>query len=131
MLRSIGAVIAGYLTLTVLTAGTIFLLGAVFPASYTPANTGWVLFNLLYGALYAVLGGYVAGLIAHRAEVRHGLALGIVMVVINIALFIPAQTGSIPTVQPLWYHLALIALALPAPVLGGYLRNRQRAARGG
>ena len=103
----------------------------VFPASYTPTNTGWVLFNLLYGALYAVVGGYVTGIIAQRAEVRHALALGIVMVVLSAALFILAQTSSTPTVQPLWYRVTLIVLALPAPVLGGYLRNRQRTARGG
>jgi hypothetical protein len=130
MLRSIGAVIAGYFTLAVLTAGTIFLLGTVFPASYTPTNTGWVLFNLLYGALYAVLGGYVTGLIAQRAEVRHGLALGIVMVVLSIVTFVLTQTGPTPTGQPLWYSIALVVLALPTPVLGGYLRNRQRTVRG-
>jgi len=130
MLRSIAAVIAGYVTLAVLTAGTIFLLGAAFPASYTPTNTGWVLFNLLYGALYAVVGGYVAGVIARRAEVGHGLALGILMVVLSLVTFVLTQTGQPPTGQPLWYSIALVVLALPTPVLGSYLRQRQRTARG-
>jgi uncharacterized membrane protein (DUF485 family) len=79
---------------------------------------------LSYSLGFAVLAGYVTGWIARRSEVRHTLVLGVLQLamgtVATIAYF---------DVAPVWYHLTFLALLIPAHVLGGVLRRRQRLHR--
>lgn len=58
--QSIVALIAGYLVSAILTGVTIAVLGALFPESYKAENITWVVFNVIYGCAFAVIGGYVA-----------------------------------------------------------------------
>jgi len=129
ILKSIGAVIAGYLVPAVLTAVTISVLGILFPESYQPENAGWVVFNVSYGCAFAVIGGYVVARLAPSNPFRHALILGILM-----ALF-AALTGYMVSVappspeyalQPGWYYPVLAITVLPSILLGAWLFTRKK-----
>jgi hypothetical protein len=129
ILKSIGAVIAGYLASAALTAVTISVLGALFPESYRPENVGWVIFNVVYGCAFAVLGGYIAARLAPSRPFNHALVLGILM-----ALF-AALTGYMVSVappspeyalQPAWYYPVLAITVLPSILLGAWLFTRKK-----
>jgi vacuolar-type H+-ATPase subunit I/STV1 len=126
MLRSIGAILAAYVTTVILTLITIPLVGAIFPASLNPQNTGWVLANVGYGALFALIAGYVCAYIAQKAEMRHVLILAGIMLVLSIMTFIASLPYLEETGQPAWYYPLLMLTGTPATILGGYLRLRQK-----
>jgi hypothetical protein len=79
--------------------------------------------SLIIGLGCTVLGGYVAGRMAGRAEVMHGaLVAGIGMLV---ALLL--RESGVPTL----YDIAGFAGMLPAGMLGGYMaRQRQKSGEG-
>src|SRR5690349_21673761 len=121
ILKSIGAGLAGYLVSALLTGVTIAVLGALFPRSYEPGNVGWVIFNVIYGCVFAVFGGYVTARLAPSKPFVHGLVLGVLM-----ALF-AALTGYMVSIsppspeyanQPGWYYPVLAVTVLPSILLG-------------
>ncbi len=77
-----------------------------------------LLLGLIVGLGCTVLGGYVAGRMADRAEVLHGVlvaALGMIVALIF-------REGGIPT----WFDIAGFVGMLPAGMAGGYLAQRRR-----
>lgn len=129
MLRSVGAIIAGYVTTVVLTIMIISGLGAVLPESLNSANTGWVIANIIYGAIVAGIGGYVTAFIAQKAELKHALILAGIMLVFGIMSFVAAMPTLEETGQPVWYYPVLMLTSTPAVVLGGYFRAQQKPQR--
>jgi hypothetical protein len=127
MLKSILAVIAGSVVWMATALGTDVFLMNVFPNWFGEGgrvdSVPVLLLMMCYSLGFSVLGGYVTGLIAGRAEVKHALALGL----LQLAM------GAVATAQhwdqaPAWYHVVFLALLVPANLLGGYLRA---AGRGG
>lgn len=132
ILYSIGAVIAGYLITAVLIAATIGVLAIIFPASYSAANLGWVVLNVIYGGVFAVAGGYVTAWLAPRRPVQHALALGLIMAA--LAALMAAASATLPAdpaddAQPAWYYPVLAITVLPSVWLGGWLRARRPTRR--
>jgi heme A synthase len=128
ILKSAGALVAGYLLSALLTGVTISVLGGLFPESYRPENTGWVVFNVVYGCLYAVAGGYVTAWLAPSRPVAHAILLGSLMA--GLAVLTALMVASAPPTpeyasQPGWYYPALAATVLPAIVLGAWMRVRR------
>jgi hypothetical protein len=129
ILKSIGAMIAGYLTSAILTGVTIAVLGAVFPASYKPENIGWVIFNVIYGCIFAVAGGYVLARLAPSRPMNHAWVLGILMALfailtgymVSISPPMPEYAG-----QPGWYYPVLAITVLPSILLGAWLFTRRK-----
>jgi hypothetical protein len=116
ILHSIGAVIAGYVVSAVLTAATIGLLVVIFPASYSAANLGWVVLNVVYGCVFAVAGGYVTAWLAPRRPVQHALALGLIMAALSALMAVAIATmpaGPAYEAQPAWYYPVLAITVLP------------------
>jgi hypothetical protein len=126
MLKSIWAVVAGFLTVVVLSMGTDKVLEAtgIFPP---PSEMGlfvtWMLaFALLYRTIYTVLGGYVTAWLAPQNPMKH---------VWILAIF--GQIGGIMGVvagwnlSAHWYPIALAVLAIPSVWLGGWLRTRKHS----
>jgi hypothetical protein len=129
ILKSIGAVIAGYLVSAVLTAVTISALGVLFPGSYQPENTGWVVFNVIYGCLFAVIGGYVAARLAPSRPFRHALILGILMALFaTLTGYMVSVTPPSPqyALQPDWYYPVLAITVLPSILLGAWIFIRSK-----
>ena len=125
--QSLGAVIAGYLVSAVLTGLTIAALGALFRASYNPENIEWVIFNVIYGCAFAVIGGYVAARLAPARPWAHATVLGLLMAIfaaitgyaVSVAPPSPEYTN-----QQGWYYPVLAVTVLPSILLGAWLYVR-------
>jgi hypothetical protein len=84
---------------------------------------GRVIF-MLVGAIPVVLGGYVAGRLAPRQPLRHGLAMG-VLLLLPLLLEIPRILRAYDAVpQPMWPLLVTIALRPLGGIAGAYLTGR-------
>ena len=122
MARSLLAVVAGYVVMVVGVIAMTAVAGKLF-AGAVPAEgsstTGYLILNLLYGFAFALLGGYVAGVIARRGPVLHAIAVAVVMV---IMAFIAMKTYA--GQEPSWYQRGHFGTAIPA-LFGGWIRARQ------
>ena len=128
MLRSIGAVIAGYFAMAIPIMVTtllhmIVVLGKLpQPGAHPDIPTSFGVVSLVYSTLYAAFGGYVCAAIARQNRLKHGLALaGLVFVLSLISVYI--DRGQ----QPLWYQVLLVLLGAPATALGALLRAKKDA----
>ena len=121
--RSIGAVLAGFITVVILSVGTDSLMEAlgVFPPPDKGLFITWMLIvALIYRCIYTVAGGYVTARLAPDRPMRHVIILGIIGIV----------AGSIGVVvgwnlSAHWYPIALVITALPCTWLGGKLRTNK------
>ena len=121
-LRSIGAVLAGFVTVAVLSIAADALLEAVgiFPPPSEGLFVTWMLaLALLYRCAFTVLGGYVNARLAPTAPVRHAIILGIIG---TVAAIIGTIVGW--DLSAHWYPLALAVTGLPCTWLGGKLGSR-------
>ena len=125
MVRSILAIVIGFVFIGVLAFGTDAALRAAMPDAFGPGgrvdSVPLLLFAQLYVFVYAVAGCYLAARIAGRKPMQHALILGGLGLVFNVA-------GSIAmwNTAPAWYHVVAILLVMPAAWLGGKLRERQQ-----
>ena len=129
--RSIGAVLAGMLAIVVLDNGFDFIFhntGIYPPAGQTMAD-GLFLLALAYRTIDGVLGTYITGRLAPRRPLAHALTLGGIGVVLS-SLGVLATIGGGPEFGPIWYPLALVAVALPCAWVGGRLAARGYRVRG-
>lgn len=120
--RSITAVVAGFLTVALLSIVTDRILEAigVFPA---PTETGlfvtWMLaLALLYRSVYAVAGGYVTSWLAPQNPMKHVKVLGILGLIGGV-------TGVIVgwNLSQHWYPITLAVTAFPLTWWGGKLKK--------
>jgi hypothetical protein len=113
--KSIGAVVAGFLAIVILSVGTDTILeqvgvlpqGALF-------DTGLLLLALMYRSLYSVIGAYITARLAPDQAMRHALALGLLGIVVSGLGALAARD-----LGPAWYGLALVVVSLPLAWLGG------------
>jgi hypothetical protein len=120
-MKSIGAVVAGFLTVVILSTATDFLLEllGIFPPIGQGFFITWMLIvAFIYRSVYTVLGGYITAKLAPDRPVRHAIILGIVGIV----------AGSIGVVvgwnlSAHWYPIAVVIGALPCTWLGGKLKT--------
>ena len=129
MLRSILAIIAGSVVWMVTAFGTDMIVFRLFPQLIDSTkqrvdNVPLLFFILSYCLAYSVLGGYVAAAIARRREVLHALVVGLLQLAFGTA----ATVANWET-APAWFHLALLALLVPANVAGGQWRAVSRDRR--
>lgn len=118
MLRSIGAVVAGYLVIAI---AIIVMFVIAFPDPTVIPGMGFMIFSLIYGFLFGILGGWVCGLIAQRAEVKHAAVIAAIGILISVLTMIFA-----PAKEPMWYQIANMVLLTIALLIGGWLRTQQR-----
>jgi len=120
--RSIGAVVAGFVTILVTHTGTDAVLHAtgVYPAAGQVMSDA--LFGLAFGYrfFFSVLGAYVTARLAPARPLKHALVLGSIGVVLSLAGLI-ATYGRGPEFGPLWYPLSLVLVSLPCCWLGAKL----------
>lgn len=129
VLRSIGAVFVGFITVVVLSLGTdqvLHMLNVYPPWGQTMFDPGLNFLALSYRIVYTILGSYIAARLAPRNPMRHALILGIIGTVFGTA-------GAIATIPlklgPAWYPIALAVTALPCAWLGGVLYTRSQIRR--
>ncbi len=125
ILKSIGAVLAGFVTVFVLSVVTDVILESlgIFPP---PSDLGlfvrWMLVvAFLYRSVYAAAGGYVTAWLAPHNPMAHVLVLGIIGTIGGIAGVVVGWNLS-----EHWYPIALAVTALPLVWFGGSLHMRQK-----
>ena len=113
--RSVLAVIVGYAVFAV-SAGALFQLSGQDP--HGEATAPFMIFAVVYGVAFALLGGYVAGWIASRVTFAHGLVVAAILALgATVSLLATVGHGSI------WSQIAALTAMAPAAALGGYLRG--------
>ena len=111
MIRNILAVIAGYLIFAV-SAGLLFQISGQNPHGETSA--AFMIFVILYGAVFSVAGGFVAQMIARSKTLIVNYVLAAIMASFAaVSLFV--TTGNHYT------QIAAIFIFAPLSVLGGFL----------
>ena len=130
MLRSIAAVLAGFVLIAALSFGADAALRQAMPAAFDASgrveSTAVLLLIMGYVGLFAVTGCYLTARLAPRRPMLHALVLGALGLAFNVA-------GSVAMWEtaPAWYHLASLALVMPYAWLGGRLREVELERRAG
>ena len=124
MLRSLLALMLGYVVMLVSQLGGDTILTAVapelMPQPGEPPDAAYFGYRLGTGFFFIALGGYTTALLAGRSEMKHALGLAALSVAASIL-----EVQYYPATQPLWYSIALMFLSIPAALSGGYYRVRQ------
>ena len=130
--KKIGAVLAGFLTVVILSVATDTALemGGIFPPASEPGlYVTWMLaVAFAYRSVYAVAGGYVAAALSPERPERQVTVLAIIGTLGGTAGVIYGWTMSEQfgwTLFDLWYPVALAVTAYPLTQLGGRLRIKK------
>src|SRR5262249_52420633 len=125
-LRSLGALLAGFVVVVILSVATDAVLRAVrvFPSAGQVMSNALFLLATVYRTAYGIAGSYVTARLAPNRPLQHALAGGFVGLVLSIAGAVATWKQS-ATMGPHWYPLALVLTALPAAWVGGRLRQAQ------
>lgn len=128
MVRSVIAVVVGYVVLAVATIAKFAAIQALFPGAL-PAlgedifpSTFWLLAMLTSDVALMIAAGFVTAMVAGRSPIVHAAALGTVMVALGLMSMVLHWLQ-----EPMWYQITLVAIAIPAAVTGGSLRSPERA----
>ena len=123
-LRSVGAIVVGFLAVVVLSLGTdqVLHILKVYPPWGEPMpQPGLNALALSYRIVFTIFGSYLAARIAPRNPMRHAMILGLIGTVFGTA-------GAIATIPmhlgPAWYPIAIAATALPCAWIGGKMASR-------
>lgn len=117
ILRSVGAVVCGYL-LFAFSAFAFFQMSGQAPHQEAP--TAVMFGSIATGTIAAFLGGYAAAWLAGRRPFAHGVAVALVL-----ALGATASLVSTLGHGAIWSQVAALVLMAPSAVLGGWVRARQ------
>jgi hypothetical protein len=124
MLRSIIAVVAGFLFVVVLAVAADAILLTTWPSAFGPTggsrNVAVLALTLAYTAVFAAAGAYVTAWLAPYGPLRHALALGAISLAISAIAVIGAWDSAPP-----WYHVVALVQVVPMAWIGGWLRQRQ------
>ena len=126
-LKSIWAVVAGVLTIIIVTTVVDLILHVahIYPSMKEPLTDALALLASSYRLVISIGGAYLTARLAPDRPLRHALILGVVGVVL-------ALVGAIATwnlgLGPRWYPLSLVVLAVPQCWAGGllYVRGTRR-----
>lgn len=121
-IKSIGAVLAGLITVVVLSTITDVVMektGVFPPPGGGLYSTKLLIIALLYRSVYTVLGGYVTAALAPDRPMRHAAILGIIGLILGtIGVFIGWNLSAH------WYPISLAVSAYPLTWLGGKLKSK-------
>lgn len=84
------------------------------------SSPSFLLFNIVFGSLTTMAGGFVAARLAKRYPYFNGFALGVLGLAFGLLFW-----GD----QPLWFNLFALATVIPTAVLGAHVAVRSVATR--
>ena len=121
-LRSIVAVLAGVLSVIILSLATDVVLHAsgVYPPWFQPMAEGLWILALAYRIVYGIAGGYIAARLAPNRPMIHAAIIGVIGLVLSI-VGVAMHWNKGQEYGPKWFGVALIVTALPCAWLGGRL----------
>jgi hypothetical protein len=123
IVRSILAIVLGFLFIAALAGvtGAALSSAGIMPAGGEPmTDTGLVLLETAYVAVFAIAGCWLAAWLAPDRPMRHALILGFLGLVFNVI-------GAVAMweLRPAWAMLLNVALVMPYAWIGGRLREQQ------
>jgi hypothetical protein len=123
MLRSIAAVLFGFVLIGALSVGADVVLRQAMPTAFDAAgrvdSVPVLLLMMGYVGLFAVTGCYLTARLAPRRPMLHALVLG----ALGLAFTAYNTLAVFWDTAPAWYHVASLALVMPYAWLGGRLRE--------
>ncbi|HET9425627.1 MAG TPA: hypothetical protein VFO55_09665 [Gemmatimonadaceae bacterium] len=128
-MRSVWAILAGFILIGVLGFGTDAIMKAMSPWAFNESggtSNIWILIvQMLYSAVYGVVGCYVAARLAPSHPMRHALILGLIgLLAGGYANFL--LWGHVPA----WFPIINVLLIMPLAWLGGRLREKELVTSG-
>lgn len=123
ILKSIGAVIAGFAAVVILSIITDSVLEKTGVMKTEPfdENPAWLIAIIVaYRTIYNGFGCYLAARLAPGKPMKHAIILGIIGFVLTIVGLIVMWH-----VPPRWYPVSLAVLTLPAAWLGGKIATKR------
>lgn len=128
-LRSVGAVLGGFLATFVLSIATDAVMHAAgwFPTPGQPMANSLYLIAATYRAAYTVVGGYVVAGLAPDRPMSHAWVLAVIGVIAGTAGLAAYWVGG-PELGPAWYAISIPVSAVPCIWLGARLRVWQSRA---
>lgn len=124
VVRSIGAVVLGFVLIGALSFGTDYAISQFIPGFLDPGtqitSVPLLLGTMAYVAVYAVFGCYVTARLAPSRPMLHALVLGALGLAFNVM-----GTIAMWSTAPAWYHTASLLLVMPYAYLGGRIRERE------
>ncbi len=128
-LKSIGAILAGFIVTFALSYGTdaVMVSFGVIPNGALPVygSEPAIFLILVYRTIYNVIGAYIVARLAPNHPMRHALVIGALGFFGSVAAAIAA-----PDLGPAWYAWSIVATALPSAWLGGRLFELRSAKAG-
>ena len=120
-LRAVGALVAGFVAVAVLSTATDAVLHALdyYPNDGTAGSAPQLAFALAYRTLFTLLGGYIIARLAPSRPLRLAIVLGAIGTLFAI-LGVVAMWG----LGHHWYAISIAVLAIPSTTLGGWLFTR-------
>lgn len=121
--RSIVAVVVAWLLWSVLWVGMNALAQNLFPDIIQPGeylgHAGVLAFFVVWSVVLSLLAGFVCARIKRDQPMGAVWTLALIQLAVGIAI-----QSSYWSVMPVWYHLAFLALLVPATVMGGRWGHR-------
>jgi len=123
--RRIGAVLAGFVIIVVLSIATDAVLHAtgIFPPHGELMTDALYVLALAYRMVYSVAGSNVTARLAPDHPLRHALVLGGIGAVLS-----SIGAAAMWDAGPGWYPLSLVVIALPCAWVGAWLHAGHAAA---
>jgi hypothetical protein len=128
--RSVAAVLAGFVTLSVAIytmqgVGTAILrqMNPDLPATASIVNysMGTRVFWLIWETTSMMAAGYVTARLAASSHVMHATVMGAIQGVVTLSAM-----SSVRSEEPIWFWLTGMALMIPAASIGGWLQSARR-----
>src|SRR3954469_1274928 len=117
MLRSIGAVVAGYF---IFATSAVLLFQLSGRAPHEPAPLAFEIATIVWGCVFALVGGWLTAHIAGRRPVTHAGVLAGVIALGALASLV-ADAGAAK-----WTQMSAVAFMAPCAWLGGLVSRARR-----
>jgi hypothetical protein len=125
--RGVGAVLAGLAANVLFATLTDMVMHGldIFPPVGEPMVDPLFVLALTYRIVYGVAAGYLTAALAPTRPVRYALILGVIGTVLGILGTIAVIASGTDGGGPLWYPLAVVAVAIPTTLAGARLRAKR------
>ena len=126
MMRSVWAVLAGFILIGILGFGTDAIMHAMSSWAYDEKggtrNLPILLVSMVYSAVYGLVGCYLTARLAPSSPMKHSLALGLIGVLVAAAINFQLW-GHVPA----WWSVLNVLVVLPLAWFAGRLRENELA----